>query len=63
VRRNDCVVNNRLMSIDGPTDRPKPANTNTFMRKCYKQRCATKTAKDTYDLCSVMLVVIRLIKV
>ena len=42
VRRNDFVVNNSLMSID----RPKPANSNTrkFMRKCYKQSCAFKTA-------------------
>ena len=44
VRRNDFVVNNSRMS----TDRPKPATQERqFMRKCYKQRCASKTAKDT----------------
>jgi len=43
--------NNSWMSID----RPKPANSNVglhtvqFMRKCYNQHCASKTAKKTKD--------------
>jgi len=35
---------------------PKPANITQegqFMRKCYNQRCASKTAKETYMQCDV----------
>jgi len=43
-------------------DSPKPAiitQEGQFIRKCYNQRCASKTAK--IHLCNAMLVVIRFI--
>jgi len=49
VRRNDFVVNNSLMALIG-LNQQIVTQERQFMQKCYKQRCASKTAKDTCDV-------------